>query len=70
MVALVFLYLELGTAVFAGAVVFLIILLVIPLGYYLAEKWEGTLLKAKGRHIVVKFRQLRLCMVAHFVNFC
>ena len=61
--ALVFLYLELGPAIFAGVAALLLIIPVNVFGGYFVKKWETTKLKAKGKtpalkHLVIHLHAL------------
>ena len=47
--ALIFLYLELGVAIFAGIAALLIIVPINVVGGQLVKKWEETKLDAKGK---------------------
>ena len=47
--ALIFLYLELGVAIFAGIAALLIIVPINVVGGQLVKKWEETKLNAKGK---------------------
>ena len=47
--ALIFLYLELGPVIFAGIGTFLLIIIVNAICSYFVKKWETTKLKAKGK---------------------
>ena len=49
--ALIFLYLELGVAIFAGIAALLIIVPINVVGGQLVKKWEATKLEAKGEII-------------------